>query len=72
MAQKQTSVGRLRVALLAFVAITIFAAARPLIPLGLLVRYTTGLDFFWLVVLSATYVCFALTLFSRRWSHHRW
>jgi hypothetical protein len=36
------------------------------IPLALLLRYTTGLDFFWLVVLSATYVCFALTLFSRR------
>jgi membrane-associated phospholipid phosphatase len=41
----------------------------PLIPLALLVLYTTGLrtsvDFFWLVVLSATYVCFALTLFIR-------
>jgi membrane-associated phospholipid phosphatase len=41
----------------------------PLIPLALLVLYTTGLrsrvNFFWLVVLSATYVCFALTLFIR-------
>jgi membrane-associated phospholipid phosphatase len=41
----------------------------PLIPLALLVLYTTGLrskvDFFWLVVLSATYVCFALTLLLR-------
>ena len=41
----------------------------PLIPLAVLVLYTTGLrsrvDFFWLVVLSATYVCFALTLFIR-------
>ena len=34
MAQKETSVGRLRVALLAFVAITIFAAAPPTDSLG--------------------------------------
>jgi membrane-associated phospholipid phosphatase len=41
----------------------------PLIPLALIVLYATGLrkqvDFFWLVVLSATNICFALTLFVR-------
>jgi membrane-associated phospholipid phosphatase len=41
----------------------------PLMPLALVVLYTTGLhskvDFYWLVVLLATYVCFALTLFVR-------
>lgn len=41
----------------------------PLMPVALVVLYTTGLrskvDFYWLVVLLATYVCFALTLFVR-------
>jgi hypothetical protein len=41
----------------------------PLIAVALVVLYTTGLrrkvDFFWLVVLSSTYVCFAVTLSVR-------
>jgi PAP2 superfamily len=41
----------------------------PLMPLALVVLYTIGLrskvDFYWLVVLSATYACFGLTLFVR-------
>jgi hypothetical protein len=41
----------------------------PLVPAGLLVLYTSGLrckvDFYWLVVLLTTYVCFGLTLFVR-------
>jgi len=41
----------------------------PLMPLALAVLYTAGLrsktDFYWLVVLLTTYVCFALTLFVR-------
>lgn len=39
----------------------------PLVPLGLLVLYAAGLsskaDAFWLVVLSSTYVCYAITPF---------
>lgn len=41
----------------------------PLVPLGLVVLYVTGMrsmvDLYWLVVLSATYACFAITLFVR-------
>ncbi|MBV9342179.1 MAG: phosphatase PAP2 family protein [Acidobacteria bacterium] len=41
----------------------------PLVPLALVVLYTIRLrskvDFYWLVVLVATYVCFGLTLFIR-------
>jgi len=41
----------------------------PLVPAALAVLYATGMrskvDFYWLVVLSATYVCFGLTLFVR-------
>jgi membrane-associated phospholipid phosphatase len=41
----------------------------PLVPLGLAVLYVAGLrrnvDYYWLVVLPATYLCFAITLFVR-------
>jgi len=41
----------------------------PVVPLGLVVLYVTGMrsmvDLYWLVVLSATYACFAITLFVR-------
>jgi membrane-associated phospholipid phosphatase len=41
----------------------------PLVPLGIVVLYVTGMrsmvDLYWLAVLSATYTCFAITLFVR-------
>jgi membrane-associated phospholipid phosphatase len=41
----------------------------PLVPLGLVALYATGLrhfvDYFWVVVLPATYICFAITPFVR-------
>ena len=41
----------------------------PLVPLGIVVLYVTGIrsmvDLYWLAVLSATYTCFAITLFVR-------
>jgi hypothetical protein len=41
----------------------------PLVPFAVIALYTTGLrskvDFYWLVVLSATNVCFGITLFVR-------
>jgi membrane-associated phospholipid phosphatase len=59
---------RIRVSLAVYLELA-YVMDYPLIPLALLVLYTTGLrarvDFFWLVVLSATYVCFALTLLIR-------
>jgi len=59
---------RIRVSLAVYLELA-YVMDYALIPLALLVLYTTGLrarvDFFWLVVLSATYVCFALTLFIR-------
>jgi membrane-associated phospholipid phosphatase len=59
---------RIRVSLAVYLELA-YVMDYPLIPLALLVLYTTGLrtmvDFFWLVVLLATYVSFALTLLIR-------
>jgi membrane-associated phospholipid phosphatase len=64
----QPALTRIRISLAMYLELA-YVIDYPLIPLALLVLYTTGLrnrvDFFWLVVLSATYVCFALTLFIR-------
>ena len=41
----------------------------PLVPLGMVALYVSGMrsmvDFYWLVLLSATYACFVITLFVR-------
>lgn len=61
----QVTMGKALTTYLQFAYVMVY----PMIPLGLVALYVTGwrrsVDYYWLVVLPATYACFTITLFVR-------